>query len=67
MEKKPWYKKFKVLVAIATGLIEVIIAMLGEKITPEYISLMHYLAAVAIALISGHALTDAVSALKKKE
>ena len=64
--KKPWYKKFKLMVTLATIIIEIAVAVLGEKLSPEYISLMQYIFAISIALITGHTVTDTLTAVKKK-
>ena len=63
--QKPWYKKFKVLVTLATIIAELIIVLLGEKLTPEYQTIMQYVFIFGIALLSGHTITDTANALKK--
>jgi len=62
--EKPFYKKFKFLVAVGAILLEVLIATVGEKLPPE---IMQYVFALAIALISGHSITDAAAALKSSK
>jgi len=62
--EKPFYKKFKFLVAVGAILLEVLIATVGEKLPPE---LMQYVLALAIALISGHTITDSVAAIGSKK
>jgi hypothetical protein len=66
---KPWYKKFKVLCAIATLAIETIILItaqiMGAPLSPNMLMLMKYIFAFGIAVITGHTITDALSSINK--
>ena len=68
MEKK-WYKKFKVLTGMATLIIEaiilIVVQIIGKPISPEVLTFMKYVFAIGISIISGHALTDTVTAISK--
>ena len=58
---KPWYKKFKVQVAIATAILVAVTSAFPQ--IPVII--IQAILALGISIIGGHAFTDALAALKK--
>jgi hypothetical protein len=70
VKNKPWYKKFKVVAGIATVVLDVATILISQFVSDPATSalimkLMVPVTAVGVSIITGHAITDAASALKK--
>ena len=67
--KKKWYQKFKVMTALATIVLEIIILVvvqiMGKTITPEIMTIMKMVFGIGVALMTGHTITDSVAAIGK--
>lgn len=59
---KPWYKRVKILVGLAT----IAIAILGKFVGPEWTDVVQQVLVVAIAVIAGHTVTDVASMFRKE-
>lgn len=69
VKDKPFYKKFKVMTGLATLLVDAVIficaSIFMKEVSPVVIQFMTYVLATGIAIITGHSITDAASAIGK--
>ncbi len=69
VKDKPFYKKFKVMTALATLLIDAVIfiaaSIYGKPLDPGVLKIITTVTALGISIITGHSMTDAASAIGK--
>jgi hypothetical protein len=58
---KPWYKKTKILVGLAT----LVMMVIGKFLPPDWMPVVQYAFILGIAIIGGHTLTDVAAMFKK--